>query len=185
MNSAWGAAVHVVAKSQTQLSDWTNKLCLNSDLPTDCSAFPALNHFVQLLHISHKWRFHNVTIMLDTKDVKSSQLCPGSAGVEKKEFSAYDNFCGANGLPWWLGDKENTCSAGDTGSIPGSGRSPGEENMATHSSILAWRISWTEEPGRHRVGHDWSDWARMHVQIPWQISSYWHDVNQFTKFLKI
>ena len=37
--------------------------------------------------------------------------------------------------------------------------------MATHSSILAWRITGTEEPGRlpskglHRVGHDWSDLA--------------------------
>ena len=35
----------------------------------------------------------------------------------------------------------------DVGSIPGSGRSPGE-GMVTHSSILAWRIPWTEEPGR-------------------------------------
>ena len=37
--------------------------------------------------------------------------------------------------------------------------------MATHSSILAWRIRWTEEPGgllsvgSHRVGHNWSDVA--------------------------
>ena len=37
---------------------------------------------------------------------------------------------------------------------------PLEKEMATHSSILAWRISWTEEPGRlqstgsQRVGHD-------------------------------
>jgi len=35
-----------------------------------------------------------------------------------------------------------------------------EKGMVTHSSILAWRIPWTEEPGRlesigsHRVGHD-------------------------------
>ena len=36
---------------------------------------------------------------------------------------------------------------GDGGSIPGSG-SPLEEEMATHSSILAWKISWTEEPGK-------------------------------------
>ena len=43
--------------------------------------------------------------------------------------------------------KESACNAGDPGSIPGLGRSPGEE-MATHSSILAWRIPWTEEPGR-------------------------------------
>ena len=47
----------------------------------------------------------------------------------------------------------------DAGSSPGSGRSP-EEGMATHSSILAWRIPWTEEPGGlqstglQRVGHD-------------------------------
>ena len=37
---------------------------------------------------------------------------------------------------------------------------PLEESMATHSSILAWRITWTEEPGglqsmgSQRVGHD-------------------------------
>ena len=35
----------------------------------------------------------------------------------------------------------------DVCSIPGSGRSPGEE-MATHFCILAWKIPWTEEPGR-------------------------------------
>ena len=34
----------------------------------------------------------------------------------------------------------------DLGLIPGWGRSPGE-GMATHSSILAWRIPWREEPG--------------------------------------
>ena len=34
----------------------------------------------------------------------------------------------------------------DLGSIPGSGRSL-EKEMAAHSSILAWRIPWTEEPG--------------------------------------
>ena len=33
-----------------------------------------------------------------------------------------------------------------TGSIPGSGRSPGE-GMATHSGLFAWDIPWTEEPG--------------------------------------
>ena len=38
-----------------------------------------------------------------------------------------------------------------------------EEEMATHSSVLAWRIPGTEEPGglpsmgSHRVGHNWSD----------------------------
>ena len=55
--------------------------------------------------------------------------------------------------------KESACNAGDLGSMPGFGRSPGEEE-ATHSSILAWRIPWTEEPGglqslrSQRIGHD-------------------------------
>ena len=46
--------------------------------------------------------------------------------------------------------KNLPANAGDPGnavSIPGSGRSP-EEGVVTHSSILAWEIPWTEEPGR-------------------------------------
>ena len=35
----------------------------------------------------------------------------------------------------------------DAGSFPGSGRSPGGGNGYHHSSILAWRIPWTEELG--------------------------------------
>ena len=42
--------------------------------------------------------------------------------------------------------KKSFCKAGDAGLIPGSRRSPGGE-MAAHSSILAWEITWTEEPG--------------------------------------
>ena len=50
-------------------------------------------------------------------------------------------------------------NAGDASSILGSGRSP-EKGMTTHSSILAWEITWTEEPGEpqavglQRVGHE-------------------------------
>ena len=51
------------------------------------------------------------------------------------------------GFPGDLEGKVSACNAGYLGSIPGSGRSPGEGNGATHSSILAWRIPWTEEPG--------------------------------------
>ena len=41
--------------------------------------------------------------------------------------------------------KDSTCNAGDPGLIPGLG-DPLEKGMATHSSILAWKIPWTEEP---------------------------------------
>ena len=62
----------------------------------------------------------------------------------------------------FLGDSEgkaSACNAGDLGSIPGSGR-PVEKEIATHSSTLAWRIPWMEEPGKlesmgsQRVRHD-------------------------------
>ena len=53
----------------------------------------------------------------------------------------------------------NAGDARDTGSILGF-EDPLEKEMATHSSILAWKIPWTEEPGglqsmgSQRVGHD-------------------------------
>ena len=42
-------------------------------------------------------------------------------------------------IPGGSDDKESACSAGDLGSIPGLGK-PMEEEMATPSSIIAWRI---------------------------------------------
>ena len=67
------------------------------------------------------------------------------------------------GLPQQLSGKESACSARDTGdvnSIPGLGKIPWREGMATHSSILAGKIPWTKEPGSlqsmrsQRVGHE-------------------------------
>ena len=59
-------------------------------------------------------------------------------------------FSGAGGLSLVaLVIKNLLANAGDikkVGSIPVLGRSP-EEGKATHSSIVAWRIPWTEEPG--------------------------------------
>ena len=51
------------------------------------------------------------------------------------------------GFPGGTVVKNLPANAGDVGSIPVSGRSLKEE-MATHSSILAWKMPWTEEPGR-------------------------------------
>ena len=81
---AWRAAVHGVAKSQTELSDQTPKLLWASQVA------PVVKNL------------------------------PANAGYLR-----------------------------DVGLIPGLGRSPGG-GVATHSSILAWRIPWTEEPGRLR-----------------------------------
>ena len=60
---------------------------------------------------------------------------------------------------------------------------PLEKEMTTHSSVLAWRIPWMEEPGglpsmgSHRVGYDWSDLAaaaaaatRLKIRLTWGLS---------------
>ena len=92
------------------------------------------------------------------------------------------------GFPGSLAGEESACNAGDPSSIPGLGRvksftgfpvaqmvknlpamletwvrslgqkNPLEKGIATHSSILAWKIPWTEEPGRYSPwGHKESD----------------------------
>ena len=62
--------------------------------------------------------------------------------LRKKMYSNYIYIS----FPGVLDGKESACHAGDLGLIPGSGRSL-QKGMATHSSILAWRIPWTGVPG--------------------------------------
>ena len=45
-----------------------------------------------------------------------------------------------------LDSEESVCHVGDVGSVPGQ-EDPLEKGMATHSTILTWRIPWTEEHG--------------------------------------
>ena len=62
------------------------------------------------------------------------------------------------GFPGSSDGKVSVCNAGDLGSIPGSGRSPGEGNG--NPLQYYWKIPWMEEPdrlqstGSQRVGHD-------------------------------
>ena len=63
------------------------------------------------------------------------------------------------GFPGGSKVKASASNAGDPGSIPGSGRSPGEGN-GNPLHTLTWKIPWMEEPGglqsmrSQRVGHD-------------------------------
>ena len=63
------------------------------------------------------------------------------------------------GFPRSSDGKTSACNAGDLGSIPHR-EDPLEKEMATHSSTVAWKIPWMEEPGRpqsmgsQRVKHD-------------------------------
>ena len=125
-------------------------------------------------------------------------LCPRKAA---------ENMSSGLSLPWFepqypylrasqvaLVVKNPPANAGDikdAGSTPGSGRSPGG-GQGSPSSILAWKIPWTEEPGGlpciglQRVGHDWRDWACMHacmhsyLQAEW---SLWACIYRYVKWV--
>ena len=65
-----------------------------------------------------------------------------------------------------------------------------EESMATHSSILAWRISWTEKPGGlqsmvHRVGHNWSNLAFSTYPSPELMLIFCHVCFRFLSFERL
>ena len=84
----------------------------------------------------------------------------------RKQILHFEKGCLLIGLPRRLSGKESASAgdAGDTGDaalILGQ-KHPLEEEMATHSSTLAWKIPWIEQPGGlqfmkevERGGHDW------------------------------
>ena len=65
------------------------------------------------------------------------------------------------------------------------GEGPVEKEMATHSSILAWKTSWMEKPGglqsmeSQRVGHDWVTSLTILPQTPFKIPSSWWKMGHF------
>ena len=66
----------------------------------------------------------------------------------------------ASGFPGGLVVKNLPANAQDTDSILGQ-EDPLEKKMTTHSSILAWKISWTEEPGGlQSMGHKESNMTK-------------------------
>ena len=99
-----------------------------------CRTYPLSFHKYSLLSLALK--YHHKKMHINNYCLKFKSKIPGSSA-----------------------GKESACNAGDLGLIPGLGDSL-EKGMVTHSSILAWRIPWTEVPGRlrsmgsQRVRHD-------------------------------
>ena len=99
---------------------------------------------------------------------------PGSARKGQRATKKYlwDQLRWFGGFPGDANGKEPACQCRRLkrcGFDPWFGKVPLELGMATHSSILAWRIWWTEGPGRlqtvglQRVGHSWSYLACTHM----------------------
>ena len=71
------------------------------------------------------------------------------------------------GFPSSSDSKLSACNMGDPGSIPGW-EDPLEKEMATHSSILTWKIPWTEE----LVGY--SPWSRKELDTTERLHFHFH-----------
>ena len=85
------------------------------------------------------------------------------SGIAGSYGSSIFSFLTPWRLPQKLNGKEFACNVGDAETQVRflGGEDPFEEEMATHSSILAWEIPWTEKPGGLQsmglpgAGHDW------------------------------
>ena len=67
--------------------------------------------------------------------------------LSKTAHKLGENICKLLGFPGVHSDgKESASNAGDTSSIPGSGRPPWKREWQPTPEFLAWRIPWTEEP---------------------------------------
>ena len=86
------------------------------------------------------------------------------------------------GLPRWLSGKESTRLCRRHGFDPWVGKTPWGTIMATHSSILAWKMPWTEEPGglqsmgSQRVGKTAKE---AHTQLP---ATHWTPYKHYLRF---
>ena len=129
---AWRAAVHGVAKSRTRLSNWTE---LTDTWPRfsqrDSYSWKSISEELQRCSGSSPKvlviQVHHETLKLGNAPYKTI-------------------ICTSIRLLRWLSGKEYAYQAEETGLIPGSERLL-EKEMATHSSILAWEIPWTEKSG--------------------------------------
>ena len=81
--------------------------------------------------------------------------------LKKFYWKSFVRICVAEGLPRWSVVKNLPANAGDVCSIPGC-VDPLEKELVTHSSILAWKTPWTEQPdglqcmGLQSLRHDWA-----------------------------
>ena len=100
-------------------------------------------------------------------------MSPNFANLSLCSHNFYYNI--NYGLTWWLSRKESTCSAGDTrdSRVRSLGREGSlKEGLATHSSFLARKIPWTEEPTVRRVAELDIPEVTEHSNIP-----YSHDIH--------
>ena len=110
--------------------------------------FSKINFFLNIF----KWSHINLLCINGSDRIWWSDLCNFFFNVKKKTNYSFSRAQRLKHLPGML----------ETRVLPLGWEDPLEKEMETHSSTLAWRIPWREEPGRlqsmgsQRVGHDWA-----------------------------
>ena len=119
--------------------------------------FSPLTLVAYILHHNKQWKW----------------ICP-IMGFWETSLSCTKDFVANSlvfGLSQWLSGKKNLPAMQETQVWSMGWGDPLEEGMATGSSICAWRIPWTEEPGGlqsirlQRIRQDWSDFACTHLSL--------------------
>ena len=164
-SEAWCAVVHGVSKSQVWLSDWNELNWMILKLNLFQNLTKTLLYTVSLI-------LHTVVqaILLYFHNIISSAIHFGEGNGTPLQYSCLENpmdrgawKAAVHGVAegrTWLNDFTFTFHFHAL-----------EKEMATHSSVLAWRIPGTGEPGglpslgSHRVGHDWNDLASNKVSV--------------------
>ena len=149
---AWRAAIHGVAKCQTQLSNWTElnwpQLLYPFICPWASRLLPCPSYCKQCCHEYYSTR---------------DSLISGFLCVDAQQWDCW--------VVWQV------YSISSWISLRSSYLSMMEKEMSTHSSILTWRIPRTKEPGGlpsmalHRVRHDWSNSSSCNLSMNLFISS--------------
>ena len=118
------------------------------------------------------------------KDSDAGRDCGQEKGMTEDEMAGWHHGLNGRESEWTLrvGDGQGVLACCDSW-----GRKELEKEMATHSSVLAWRIPGTREPGglpsmgSHRVGHNWSDLAAKNrtrlsdwTELNWEKGHYLH-----------
>ena len=121
----WRDALHAF-----RFHDWENFPCGSWDLFFPPGSYPCCCPVIMTLLGSR-----NIL-----RIIKSTLRVPSQNGNKYKMNWINRDTYGHLGFPGGSDSKESACNAGDSGSIPGPGRSL-EKGMANHSSIFAWRIT--------------------------------------------
>ena len=128
-----------------------------------------LSMVINLLKSFHKWHKSQVKLKIHQSfQAVKWMLNP----IEIAALSYLHMLCHTLGFPRSSFCKETACSVGDRGLFLGW-EDPLEKEMATHSSVLTWRIPWTEKPcGLQSMELQESDTTYLlnhHHAIPWSL----------------